>query len=105
MTETGKELISLYQLCYDLSVSSPQKIIVAFVFCCFVVFVYVFFWRGGGGGGGGGQKIHFRNMIRVSNSLDPGQPRHNVWPDLGTNCLHRLSADGTSRQELILILK
>ena len=31
--------------------------------------------------------------IRVSNSLDPDQARHFVGPDLGPNCLQRLSAD------------
>ena len=30
--------------------------------------------------------------------LDPDQARHNVRPDLGPNCLQRLSADDTSRQ-------
>ena len=39
----------------------------------------------------------FRNTIRVSNSLDPDQDRHNVGPDLGPNCLQRLSADDKSR--------
>ena len=34
----------------------------------------------------------------MSNSLDPDQARHFVGPDLGTNCLQRLSADDTSRQ-------
>ena len=46
-------------------------------------------------------KNSFRNTIRVSNSLDPDQARHlcwpNVGPDLGQNCLHRLSAGDTSR--------
>ena len=42
-------------------------------------------------------KSSFRNTIRVSNSLDTDQNRHFVWPDLGPNCLQRLSADGTSR--------
>ena len=37
----------------------------------------------------------FRNTIRVSNSLDPDQARHFVGPDLGPNCLQRLSADDT----------
>ena len=37
---------------------------------------------------------HFsRNTIRVSNILDPDQGRHSVGPDLGANCLQRLSAD------------
>ena len=34
-----------------------------------------------------------RNIIRVSNSLDPDQARQNVGHDLGPNCLQRLSAD------------
>ena len=33
----------------------------------------------------------------VSNSLDPDQARHFVGPDLGPNCLQKLSADDTSR--------
>ena len=36
----------------------------------------------------------------MSNSLDPDQDRHFVGPDLGPNCLHRLSADDTSRQRV-----
>ena len=42
----------------------------------------------------------FRNTIRVSNSLEPDQARHFVGPDLGPNCLQRLSADDTSRQRV-----
>ena len=38
-------------------------------------------------------KNSFRNTIRVSNGLDPDQDRHFVGPDLGPNCLQRLSAD------------
>ena len=38
----------------------------------------------------------FRNTTRVSNSFDPGQAQHFVGPDLGPNCLLRLSADDTS---------
>ena len=38
----------------------------------------------------------FFNNIRVSNSLDPDQARHFVGPDLGPNCLQRLSADDKS---------
>ena len=36
----------------------------------------------------------------MSNSLDPDQARPMVWPDLGPNCLLRLSADDTGRQRL-----
>ena len=34
----------------------------------------------------------------MSNSLDPDQSRYFVKPGLVPNCLHRLSADDTSRQ-------
>ena len=37
--------------------------------------------------------LDFFNTIRVSKSLDPDQARHFVGPDLGPNCLQRLSAD------------
>ena len=33
----------------------------------------------------------------VSNSLDPDQAQHFVGPDLGPNCLQRLSADDPSK--------
>ena len=42
-------------------------------------------------------KNAFRNTFRVSNSLDPDQARQNVGPDLGANCLQRLSADDIGR--------
>ena len=47
-------------------------------------------------------KTSFRNIIRVSNSLDPDQARPFVGPDLGPNCLQRLSADdsGLAGKEL-----
>ena len=37
----------------------------------------------------------------MSNSLDPDQARRIVRPELGPNCLPRLSADDTGRQELM----
>ena len=40
--------------------------------------------------------LDYFNTIRVSNSLDPDQARHNVRPDLGPKCLQRLSVDNTS---------
>ena len=42
-------------------------------------------------------KNSFRNTIRVSNSLDPDQVRRFVWPDLGPNCMQKLSADNKRR--------
>ena len=50
------------------------------------------------------RKNCFRNAIRVSNGLDQDQTRHFVGPDLGPNCLQRLSADDTSRQRVKLTL-
>ena len=41
-------------------------------------------------------KNSFRNSIRVLNHLDLDQARHVVGPDLGSNCLQRLSADDTN---------
>ena len=35
----------------------------------------------------------------MSNSLDPDQARHFVWPDLGLNFLQRLSADDTRKPD------
>ena len=35
----------------------------------------------------------FRNSIRMAYSLNPDQVRQYVGPDLGSNCLQRLSAD------------
>ena len=37
----------------------------------------------------------------MSNSLDLDQARHLVGPDLGPNCLQRLSADDTCRQSVL----
>ena len=45
-------------------------------------------------------KNSFRNTSRMPNSLDPDQARRFVGPDLGPNCLQRLSADNTSRQRV-----
>ena len=36
----------------------------------------------------------------MANSLDPDQARRFVGPDLGPNCLPRLSADDTGRQRV-----
>ena len=36
----------------------------------------------------------------MSISLDPGQARHFIRPDLVPNCLQKLSADDTSRQRV-----
>ena len=34
----------------------------------------------------------------MSNGLDPDQDVHSVRPDLGSNCLQRLSADDKNRR-------
>ena len=40
-------------------------------------------------------KKSLRNTIRMPNSLDPDQARRLVGPDMGPNCLQKLSADDT----------
>ena len=40
--------------------------------------------------------------MRVSNSLEPDQARRNVGPDLGPNCLQRLSAKTLADKEIKL---
>ena len=39
----------------------------------------------------------------MQNSLDPDQARHYVEPDLGPNCLQRLSVDDTSRHTVGMV--
>ena len=41
----------------------------------------------------------FQNSLRISNGLEPDQGRHCVGPDLGPNCLQRLSADNKEGKE------
>ena len=36
----------------------------------------------------------------MSNGLDSDQDRHSIGPDLGPNCLQRLSTDDNGKQEL-----
>ena len=43
---------------------------------------------------------YFRNIIRVSKSLDPDQARHFVRPDLVPIFLQKLSADDKSRKRV-----
>ena len=45
-------------------------------------------------------KNSFKNTIRMSNSLDPDQARIFFGPDLGPNCLPRLTADVIGRQRV-----
>ena len=47
---------------------------------------------------------YFFTTIRVSNSLDPDQAGHFFRPDLGPNCLQRLSADDKSHQPAAKVL-
>ena len=65
------------------------------IFCCLQIFSNITF-----------QNI-LQNNIRLSKSLDPDQAVHNIWPDLGSDCLQRLSADnkiGRYQAELTLCL-
>ena len=38
-------------------------------------------------------KLNFRNTIRLSTVLDPDRAQRSVGPDLGQNCLQRISAE------------
>ena len=44
------------------------------------------------------QNNSFKNTIRVSNGLDPDRDRCSVDPDLGLNCLQKLSANNRSHR-------
>ena len=44
-------------------------------------------------------KKYLRNTYRVSNSLDSDRTQRFVWPDLGRNCLQRLSVEETPINE------
>ena len=77
------------------------------VFCFFFFFFFFFFFHCFCG-------VFFsqNHLIRkilqeipfVSTSLDPDQAPPNVGTELGPSCLQRLSADNTSRQNLIILL-
>ena len=45
------------------------------------------------------KKNIFHEHYQVSNSLDPDKDRHSVSPDLGPNCLQRLSAESKSQSK------
>ena len=42
----------------------------------------------------------FQRIPSMLNSLDPDQARHFVGPDLGPNCLQRITADNTCGQRV-----
>ena len=44
------------------------------------------------------------DTIRVSNSLDSDQDPHYVGPDLGVNCLQRLSADDKGKPARVILV-
>ena len=46
----------------------------------------------------------FRSAIRVSNSMDPGQARQKVGPDLGPICLQGLLTEDTCRLYQCLVV-
>ena len=45
-------------------------------------------------------KEYFRNAMGVPNSLDQEQARQIFGPDLGLNCLQRLTTDGTNKVKI-----
>ena len=44
------------------------------------------------------KKKSFTSTIRLSNGLDPDEERPSVGPDLGPNCLQRISEDDNGRR-------
>ena len=56
----------------------------AFDVICWCVFFFVFFFKINF------SNISFRDIIRVSNDLDPDQDRCSVGAELGPECLQRL---------------
>ena len=48
-------------------------------------------------------KDSFRNVIRVSNSLDPDQARHYVGPGLVPDCLQRLYQQTTVNSQMRMV--
>ena len=72
-----------------------SAVVVVCLFVCFLLlfFVVVFFL----GGGEGGSKSTVTKFFPEYHQC-PGQPLHSVWPDLGSDCFLRLSADDTNRQ-------
>ena len=45
----------------------------------------------------------FRTTIRVTNNSEPDQARRLVGPDLGSNCLQKLSADVTKKIKSLVL--
>ena len=41
-----------------------------------------------------------KKITRMSNSLHPDQAQHFIKPDVGPNCLEKLSAENTRRQRV-----
>ena len=48
------------------------------------------------------EKKKFRNTIRVSNGFDQVQDQHFVGPDLGPNCLQKLSEDDKTDASIVV---
>ena len=90
MEESDHEVIKVVFLVQNGTVSSPLNCLYAGYFCMLFCRLWIFFFLIF-------QKKSFRNTIRVSNSLDPHQAQCFVEPDLGPNCLQRLSADDKIR--------
>ena len=57
-----------------------------FLCCVLIYLLYIYFFQ---------NQDSFRNIIIVSNNLDPGQAQQFFGSDLGLVCLHELSTDST----------
>ena len=70
----------------DMVLSSADRHMFLKSVCFVCLFLFFFF-----------SKRSFGNISGVSSSLNPDHARRFVGPDLGPNCLQRLSADYTSK--------
>ena len=62
--------------------------VILHAFCCLMIIFQNQLFRK--------KSFEITRTIRVSNSLEPNQAGCSVGPDLGPNCVQRLSADDTS---------
>ena len=87
VSQTKPQMFNLPQINRGLPFQLFACWVIFHEFCLLLIFLKINFF----------EKL-FRNTIRVSNSLGPDPAGHFVGPDLGPNCLQRLSADDNSRQ-------
>ena len=84
-----KKVAHLHRNCCPKTSTVCMLRIFSFFFCCLMIFSQLMF-----------SKMFSRNIIGLSNSLDPDQAQHFVGPDLGPNCLQRCQQTAVAGREL-----